>query len=282
MNVNGLLDCHTHCMFSPDGNDDPVELVNKAVDLGLKALAVTDHCECNTWFEPEYYGIDSKSADEDDILMYNCKEYHNKSLEKMQELKQRHYDDGFEFIHGVELGQPLQAPEIAREITSDKSIDYIIGSLHNNSGEKDFYFLSFDRLSMNDIYSLLDDYYAQVLEMCQQAEFDILGHLTYPYRYICGKYGIQIDNSRYKDISAEIFRTLIAKGKGIEINTSSLFTHLASTMPGEELVRLYRDLGGEILSLGSDAHCAENVGQGIDIGAQLAKSCGFKYAAYFK
>ena len=73
MNVNGLLDCHTHCMFSPDGNDDPVELVNKAVDLGLKALAVTDHCECNTWFEPEYYGIDSKSADEDDILMYNCK-----------------------------------------------------------------------------------------------------------------------------------------------------------------------------------------------------------------
>ena len=238
MNVNGLLDCHTHCMFSPDGNDDPVELVNKAVDLGLKALAVTDHCECNTWFEPEYYGIDSKSADEDDILMYNCKEYHNKSLEKMQELEQRHYDDGFEFIHGVELGQPLQAPEIAREITSDKSIDYIIGSLHNNSGEKDFYFLSFD--------------------------------------------GIQIDNSRYKDISAEIFRTLIAKGKGIEINTSSLFTHLASTMPGEELVRLYRDLGGEILSLGSDAHCAENVGQGIDIGAQLAKSCGFKYAAYFK
>ena len=269
-------------MFSPDGNDDPVELVNKAVDLGLKALAVTDHCECNTWFEPECYGIDSKSADEDDILMYNCKEYHNKSLEKMQELKQRHYDDGFEFIHGVELGQPLQAPEIAREITSDKSIDYIIGSLHNNSGEKDFYFLSFDHLSMNDIYSLLDDYYAQVLEMCQQAEFDILGHLTYPYRYICGKYGIQIDNSRYKDISAEIFRTLIAKGKGIEINTSSLFTHLASTMPGEELVRLYRDLGGEILSLGSDAHCAENVGQGIDIGAQLAKSCGFKYAAYFK
>ena len=268
-------------MFSPDGKDDPALLIDKAIRLGLKVLAVTDHCECNTWFRPEHYGIDVKTADKDDILMYNCKEFYEKSLERMAELKQKHYE-GFEFIHGAELGQPLQAPEIAREITSDKSIDYIIGSLHNNSGEKDFYFLSFDRLSMNDIYSLLDDYYAQVLEMCQQAEFDILGHLTYPYRYICGKYGIQIDNSRYKDISAEIFRTLIAKGKGIEINTSGLFNDLNDTMPDEELVRLYKDIGGEIISLGSDAHCAANVGQGIDVGAQIAKNCGFKYAAYFK
>lgn len=281
MNVKGLLDCHTHCMFSPDGKDNPALLIDKAIRLGLKVLAVTDHCECNTWFRPEHYGIDVKTADKDDILMYNCKEFYEKSLERMAELKQRHYE-GFEFIHGAELGQPLQAPEIAKQLISEPQLDFILGSLHNNKGMPDFYYLEYDKMSSLEIKDLLDDYFEQVLEMCRWGGFDILSHLTYPLRYICGKYKINVDLSKYRDICAEIFKTVIASGKGIEINTSGLFNDLNDTMPDEELVRLYKDIGGEIISLGSDAHCAANVGQGIDVGAQIAKNCGFKYAAYFK
>lgn len=268
-------------MFSPDGKDDPALLIDKAIRLGLKVLAVTDHCECNTWFRPEHYGIDVKTADEDDILMYNCKEFHEKSLDKMAELKQKRYE-GFEFIHGAELGQPLQAPEIAKQLTGEPQLDFILGSLHNNKGMPDFYYLEYDKMSSLEIKDLLDDYFEQVLEMCRWGGFDILSHLTYPLRYICGKYKINVDLSEYRDICAEIFKTVIASGKGIEINTSGLFNDLNDTMPDKELVKLYKDLGGQIISLGSDAHCAANVGQGIDVGAQIAKNCGFKYAAYFK
>ena len=281
MNLKGLIDCHTHCRFSPDGKDEPYLLAKKAIDLGLAAWALTDHCECNTWFESEHYGIDSNTADSDDILMYNCRKFHSESIKSVRELKEL-FSGQIEFINGIELGQPLQAPDIANELIADNELDFVIGSLHNNADTVDFYYFQYDKMQTQDIYNLLDDYFSQVLEMCRWGRFDILGHLSYPLRYICGKYGISIDMERYRDKCAEIFEILIKNGKGIEINTSSLFTDYKATMPDKDLVMLYKDLGGEIISLGSDAHCAENLGQGIEIGAELARKCGFKYCAYFK
>ena len=280
MDIKGLIDCHTHCNFSPDGRDEPSELVKSAQQLDLKAIAITDHCECNTWFEPEHYGIDSSKADADDIIMYNCKSFHLASIQPMKELVRQSFGE-LAVIHGVELGQPLQAPEIADEIVGDEELDFVIGSLHNNSGMLDFYYLRFDEMSPQQINSLLGDYFEQVLQMCEWGAFDILGHLTYPLRYICGKYNISVDTDCYKDIIAQIFKTLISNNKGIEINTSGLFTDLKKTMPDAKLVKLYRELGGEIISIGSDAHCAEDVGRGAALGAELAKECGFDRAAYF-
>lgn len=281
MYLKGLIDCHTHCKFSPDGQDEPFELAQKAVERGLVAWALTDHCECNTWFEPEHYGIDSKTADSDDILMYNCRKFHQGSIEPVKSLAQT-IDGKIEFVRGIELGQPLQAIEIANELISDKELDFVIGSLHNNADVPDFYYLQYDKMTDSELSKLLDDYFAQLLEMCEWGKFDILGHITYPLRYITGKYAISVDLGKYRDICAQIFKTLIAQGKGIEINTSSLFTDYKTTMPDKQLLALYKDLGGEVLSLGSDAHCAEKIGQGIDIGAQLAKECGFKYCTFFK
>ena len=281
MNINGLIDCHTHCRFSPDGEDDPILHVTKAKELGLRALALTDHCECNTWFEPEHYGINSSLADEDDIIMYNCRSFHLESLDEMGSLKENETED-FAFVHGVELGQPLQALDIAKSIIENKNLDFVIGSLHNNADMPDFYYLKYDEMAYEQISALLEDYFHQVLDMCKWGEFDVLGHLTYPLRYITGKYGIQVDLKTYRDICTEIFSVLIGQGKGIEINTSGLFTDYKTTMPDKDLVKMYKDLGGEILSLGSDAHRADKVGQGIDTGAQIVRDCGFKYCAFFK
>lgn len=281
MNIRGLIDCHTHCRFSPDGKDEPAALAEKAVELGLTAWALTDHCECNTWYAPEHYGIDSKTADSEDILMYSCKQFHDESREPVSRLSEQ-LDGRISFVRGVELGQPLQAVDIAEQIIADDELDFVIGSLHNNAGVLDFYFLQYDKMPVNELSALLDDYFAQVLEMCEWGKFDVLGHLTYPLRYITGKYNIRVDMSKYRDVCAQIFKTLIDNGKGIEINTSSLFTDYKTTMPDKQMLALYKDLGGEVLSLGSDAHCAENIGQGIDAGAELAKECGFRYCTYFK
>ena len=118
--------------------------------------------------------------------------------------------------------------------------------------------------------------------MCTRADFDVLGHLTYPLRYITGECGIELDMSRFYEQIREIFRRLIGRGKGIEINTSGLRQRYGRLLPDREYVKMYRECGGEILTLGSDAHCAADIAKGIDEGAELARECGFKYTAYFE
>jgi histidinol-phosphatase (PHP family) len=85
----------------------------------------------------------------------------------------------------------------------------------------------------------------------------------------------------YLDITEEIFKLLIHKGKGIEINTSGLRYSLDSTSPPLEFIQRFKDLGGEIITIGSDAHAPEQIGLGLDIALEMAKSAGFKYVATF-
>ncbi|MBR1459110.1 MAG: histidinol phosphate phosphatase, partial [Oscillospiraceae bacterium] len=104
---------------------------------------------------------------------------------------------------------------------------------------------------------------------------------TYPLRYICGDAGIAINEARYRERIAEIFRTVIAGGKGIELNTSGYRQKYGKPFPDEALLRLYKDLGGNVLTLGSDAHRPEDVGAGIADGAALAGACGFDKVCFF-
>jgi histidinol-phosphatase (PHP family) len=135
---------------------------------------------------------------------------------------------------------------------------------------------------MDDIYKLLESYFKEIYALCKWGKFDVLGHLTYTLRYIKGNFGIDIDISRYDELIAESFRTLIQNGCGIEINTSGLRQAYGDTFPSLKYVKLYRDLGGEILSIGSDAHTVEDLGKNIGDGAEIAKSAGFRHLCYFK
>ena len=86
---------------------------------------------------------------------------------------------------------------------------------------------------------------------------------------------------RYGSIIEKIFITLIKNGMGIEINTSGLREEIGVTLPSEKYVKIYRELGGEIVTIGSDAHCVENLGKGISEGIQIAKNCGFDKIYYY-
>lgn len=274
-----LIDLHTHSNFSPDANDSAEDMCRRAQELGLSAYAITDHCDCNLWHSIEHYFDDPSEAK--DPIMYGAGEYAAKSIKKQTELRDE-LAGMLNFLVGIELGQPLQYPEKAEEIASSGELDFIIGSHHQNKGEEDFYFYEYNKMDLKKIYSLLDDYFVQMLEMCRWGKFDVLGHLTYPLRYICGDYGIDIDLSRWDGIIREIFKTLISNGKGIEINTSGLRQKYGRTFPELEYVKLFRNMGGEIVTIGSDAHCANDIGKGISEGVELAETAGFKYAAFFK
>ena len=212
-----LIDMHTHTGFSPDGEGTVEQSLAKAKELGLAAFAITDHCDCNFRYKADHYGDPEALKDG---MMYGSGEYAPASIVAQYEASQ--HLEGLNFLCGIELGQPLQDIEFAEEIASDKRLDFIIGSHHQNKGKDDFYWIKYKNMDLSQIYALLDDYFKEMLEMCKWGKLDVLGHLTYPLRYIQGDCGIQIDLSPYEDIIREIFCTLIQKGKGIEINVSGL------------------------------------------------------------
>ena len=271
-----LLDLHTHTAWSPDARDPALVLCLRAEELGLERLAITDHCDCNFWL-PENEG-EYPECQLCDKEMCGARDYALKSITETAALKER-----FPFLLcGIELGQPLQAPEAAAAITSRPELDFIIGSHHMNLGAADFYWQKYNGMSREELDRLLRDCFTQMLEMCRLADFDVLGHLTYPLRYIVGDCGIDPEMSRYDEIIREIFKTLISRGKGIEINTSGLRQKIAQTLPSLEYVRLYRSLGGEIITVGSDAHCAADLAFGISEGISLARAAGFDRITYFE
>lgn len=270
-----LIDCHTHTQFSVDSDADINEMIEKACRLGLAAYAVTDHCECNRWYSAEHY------PDEDTYRYYDFGTDFENSVSAVTSLKEK-YDGKLNLICGVEMGQATHDFDIAEKIVADRRVDFVIGSMHQLPKTEDFAFIGYDKMSHQDIYSLAERYFLEINKLCKWGKFDILGHLTYILRYINGTAGIDLDISPFDEMIAESFKVLIEKGKGIEINTSGLRQKYGDVFPSLKYVKMFRELGGEILSVGSDAHCADDLGKGIREGIEIALEAGFDKLCYFK
>jgi histidinol-phosphatase (PHP family) len=269
-----LIDFHTHTHNSPDADKKSVaDLCRRAIELNLDALAVTDHCEVNRFYSMEYY-----HAKPHPYNLYDFGISFEKSMEENIQAKEM-FKDKLDFICGIELGQATHDFETAEKVVSDKRLDFIIGSMHELPAHDDFAFLDY---SKENIPLLLKEYFEELLKLCRWGKFDILGHLTYTLRYIEGEYGYKADMSPYRDIIAECFTQLIDKGKGIEINTSGLRQKYGRTFPEIEYVKLFRDLGGKIISVGSDSHSPDDLAKGIKEGIELAHEAGFEYVCCFK
>ncbi|NLZ45825.1 MAG: histidinol-phosphatase HisJ family protein [Clostridiales bacterium] len=280
MNLNGFTDCHTHTSFSPDSDASAIDMCNRALELGLSAYAITDHAECNRWYGIEHYS----SAVPNAYDTYNCGLDFENSLAFSTKLKEE-YKGKLNLIAGIELGQATHDFEVADKAVSDKRLDFVIGSIHQLQGYDDFAFLKYENenpLDIKAVNELLKKNYLEILNLAKWGKFDVLGHLTYTLRYIEGDAGIKVDMTLFDDIIEEIFKTIIQNGNGIEINTSGLRQKYGQPFPTPNYVKMYKDLGGEILTLGSDAHRPEDIGKGIKEGTEIAKICGFKYIAYYK
>ena len=272
-----LFDCHTHTQFSMDSEADINECVRRAAELGIAAYAITDHCECNAWYSEEHY-----SAKEKEVLdHYDYARDFEASVSAVTALKEK-YAGKFNLICGTELGQILHDRAVAEKVNADKRLDLIIGSVHQIAGEKDFYYIDYTKMSMDGIYDLLERYFKEVAEMCSTGLFDVLGHITYCLRYMKQRNGIEADISRFDDIIADSFRTLAQNGKGIEINTSGIRQGFGATFPDLKYLKMFRELGGEILSIGSDSHTVDDIGKDVNIGAEIAKTAGFTHLTCFK
>lgn len=254
-----IFDSHTHSDNSHDGKHSVLYMSESAEKKQLMGFCVTDHFECNL------------PQNKDAIRIRN-------SVMEVAKAKSA-YEKRLVLTTGVEIGQATQDFDLAEKLINQSKFDFVLGSLHNDKGMDDYYYVDFTGLNVEMI---LDRYYDEVLELCRWNKFDVLAHLTYPLRYITGKYQIHVDMSRYDPIIRDIMFTLAQNGKGIEINTSGLRQELGETLPTIKYVRMFKECKGEIVTLGSDAHCAQDLGENIQEAMAMLESAGFKYFAFYK
>lgn len=257
------IDLHMHTESSFDGNYPAAEMCKSAVANGLSTIAFTDHFDVD-FFERHNLDTRQKTSYADIISA------------------REEFSDKITVLRGIEMGQPTYDIPLTEKSLACYEYDFVIGSIHNLREMPDFGDLDYKSMTENEIYSLLDKYFEEELILAKWNGFDTLAHLTYPMRYIVQAGRKEIELSRYNDITDEIFKVLIANGKALEINTSGLRQPIGKTMPTENYVRRFKELGGELLTLGSDAHFTEHVGAGIDNGYEIAENCGFEYVTYFK
>ena len=186
---------------------------------------------------------------------------------------------GLELCLGVELGSAQFMPELGRKLMQGIQPDMVVGSAHNLSfehGGLDFIELHYDNQAA--CWEALDDYFHSLTLMSVMEEFDVLAHIPYTLRYMSDRDGNRITLERYRSQLEIIFFNLIHRGAGIEFNTN----RGKSLERYRPLLEQYRQLGGEIVTLGSDAHRPEDIGKGIPEAAELLREMGFRYYTVFR
>ena len=255
-----IFDNHTHSKHSFDGCEEVFDICRSAIEKGVKGIAITDLCELGVYYLDDWHQQLSELKDE---------------IAAARE----QFGDRLDISFGVELGEPTHDPELAAKVLNSFDYDFVLCSIHNVRDTKDFYFLSdtqFDRKKMIDLY------FAEQLEMAKQNLFDSFAHLTYAYRYLGHSAGTP-EPRDYEELLRELFKTLAQNGKALELNTSGRYrTPQLEMMPTLWEFKLFKECGGEFVTLGSDAHKAEFISGGFDEGKELLKAAGFQYQCFFK
>jgi histidinol-phosphatase (PHP family) len=237
-------------------------------EAGVKQVCFTDHCD-----------LDHYSTGKPD---YNCFDYWPLALGQYMEAVGK-AEGKIDIRLGIELGAPNHDPQRASKIASTPDFDFVIGSLHNLRDTKDFYCLQYE--SEEHCHRLLDNYLTELIEIANMDTFDVLAHIGYTDRYMMtAGFDAHLDLNRYGDNLRVLLCTLIEHGHGIELNCSG-WRHpkISGPIPNIQILKLYRELGGEIITIGSDAHMVSQAGSYLSRGLELLESIGFKYVAtYFK
>lgn len=255
-----LMDYHIHSKHSFDCETPLEDICEAAIKRGMKEIAITDHMDI---FSDKPYGY-----------ILNCEEWHE-DLWKVR----KQYQGKIKVLVGVELGQPQANPGEAGAFLERYPLDFIIGSVHNMENDVDAYDLDYRKV---DYHAVMRNYVQWLIAMAEGFDFDVMGHVTYPSRYVYEQIGQRVDFSEYHDQYEVLFRMLIERGRGIELNMSGTARGMDETMPTIDLLRMYRGLGGEIVTVGSDAHVADHVGLACRQGMEMLAEAGFRYVSTFE
>ena len=265
-----MYDNHTHSEYScdiPMGNGSTVfEICQKALDLGLKGVAITDHFDIDGVYEGHFAPLDHKSV-MNDILQ--AKETFSGKLK---------------VFHGIELGQATHMPKESEELLKVYPYDIVLGSIHAVRGIVDFHELDYSQMDRSVYVGLWNQYIEEMLDTVNWGKFDVLTHITYPKRYYL-RHGIT-DFPDIKNKGREYFepvlKAIIDKGITLECNASGLRQPIGECLPNEDLLRFYYELGGRDICMGSDSHHCKDISSNFAEATEMLRNIGFKYQTYFE
>ena len=259
-----FADMHTHSEFSHDSTCKIEDMCAAQAAKGTDIMAVTDH------FDTASDGIYDLHAP-----IAACYE----NVAKCRETSRQQC----RLLFGVEIGESFWVPEAYEKVRQLCPYDVIIGSVHlvRYPGHYEAYSqIDFSQFSEEELHGYLKAYFADMCTMLDALDFDILAHMTNPLRYMVGKYHRKVDISRYDQEIDHILKTIIQKGIALEVNTSS-FDALGDWIPSRQILCRYRDLGGYLITLGSDAHVAASASLHFEEALQELKNLGFRELFYY-
>jgi histidinol-phosphatase (PHP family) len=274
MTLPGYIgDYHIHTGFSCDSESEMTAICEAALARGIPEIAFTDHADFGPDDLPNYF----HPAEYLDAIA-RCREQ---------------YRDRLVIRTGVEIGEPHIFRQEAGDLLAQGRFDFVLGSAHyavssapaSEPADTDGLQCAWKEAFFEQpLHAAYEAYFRQVARLAAEGDFDVLGHLDLVKRDAF-KYGKLYDGpGPYADLIRTALRSLVERGKGLEINTSSLYKGkgMKEPCPSLEILRWYREMGGEILTFGSDAHTPDKVGAHFDRALELARIAGFRRVAAFE
>jgi histidinol-phosphatase (PHP family) len=255
-----MYDYHLHSTYSQDGHLTINEICEILIKKGFKEIAITDHVDY------KYAGI------KDFVLDY---ENYSKDIARANE----RYAGELEIIKGVEIGlQPHTIQENIDFITNHQ-FDFVIASVHFVNGENLF---NGDFCGSRTREKAYREYLHCLADLIESfSYFNVLGHLDVVRRY-SGYQDRFITSEEFPDLIDRILRQLVKTGRGIEVNSSGFRFQVDDTLPSLNIVKRFQELGGKIITVGSDAHKKEACGNKIEEAYRVIKDGGFNHICLFR
>lgn len=267
-------DNHVHTYFSTDSDTPMEDMLKTAIEKGFSSICFTDHMDYNF-----------PSEDDTPEFLLDVEPY----FEELKRLNEK-YGGRIKIRQGIELGLKKDCLDKCLSLTKEYPFDFVIGSTHLVDNIDPYYDTFWSDTPEKS--GILRYYETTLNNVNLGADFDVYGHIDYIIRYTpkmkqLKSQGLSDDTyinrltSDSMDIIEQILKTLIYNGKGIEINTAGFKYGLGHPNPHEKILKLYCELGGEIITIGSDAHECKHLAYDFEKVPEILKKCGFRYYSEF-
>lgn len=261
-----LADYHLHTSFSDDSEQPMEDVIKEAIAKGFDEICFTDHVDYGVKVDRDGLSPEEIKQRERDFLINVDYPLYFKTLEELKEK----YKNDIKIKVGLEFGIQSHTIPDYEKLFDRYDYDFIINSCHQVD-DKEFWNQDYQRnMSQRDFYL---GYYNEILNVAKNYHnYNILGHLDHHVRYDTKGF---YDSEEIDEVIDEILRTIIADNKGLEVNTSYHRYKLRDLTPSRKILKRYLELGGKILTIGSDAHAPGQVGEYFSETKKILKDIGF-------
>ncbi|HML24039.1 MAG TPA: histidinol-phosphatase HisJ family protein [Aggregatilinea sp.] len=247
------MDYHMHTHHSCDARDSMTTMAQAALAQGIHEIAFTEH------FDPKPEDICAGSYDPAPYFA------------ELEEVRQQFAPQGLTIRAGLEVGEYHLYADTIQPVVDAWPYDYVLGSLHWVGDNSVF---DADYFSAHTPADTASAYFTELAQLARHGGFDVLSHADVIKRTSFRVYG-RFDIADWEDVVRPVWQACIDNGIGIEINTSGLRLEVGQTQPSLPALKWYHDMGGDLLTLGSDSHRPEHVGFGLAAAMDLAREAGF-------